>query len=345
MKKISLRSIAVITGISVALLNSCTGKNQPSGSETVIKVEIDTVQESDEVSKVEYVGIIEEKSSVALGFPVLGTIERIYVSEGEFIRRNQLLATLDKASAKSMFEAAEATRKQAQDAYDRLKSIYDKGSLPEIQMVDIETKLHQANSSYELAERNLKNCDLYAPSEGVVGQKMAEAGEYIMPGITVLTILDISTVKAKFSVPENEISEITSGCNAEITVSALGNKKFTGKKIEKNVVANPISHTYPAHVILSNPGKELLPGMVCNVELGLSKISKGIIVPISIVQTTADNRKFVWTEKEGTAKRNYVTTGAVRGNGVEIISGLTAGDRIVREGFQKISEDDKIAGK
>jgi RND family efflux transporter MFP subunit len=345
MKNIFLKSIVVVSGILIALLYSCSGKPQPKENDSVINVKIETIHESDAVNKLEYVGIIEEKSSVALGFSTLGTIEKISVSEGEYIRKGELLAKLDQTSARSMLNAAEATLKQAQDAYYRLKSIHDKGSLPEIQMVDIETKLHQAQSSWDLAEKNLKNCSLNAPADGVVGKKMAEAGEYSVPGKAILTVLDISSVKVRFSVPENEISEIPSDCKSEITVTALGNKKFEGKKIEKSVMANSISHTYPAHVILYNPGKELLPGMVCRVELTPRNKSQGIVVPIGIIQTTTDGQKFVWSDKDGTAKRTFVTTGAAKGNGVEILTGLSAGDRIVTQGYQKISEDDKITGK
>jgi membrane fusion protein (multidrug efflux system) len=128
-------------------------------------------------------------------------------------------------------------------------------------------------------------------------------------------------------------------------VTALGNKKFEGKKVEKSVMANSISHTYPAHVILYNPGKELLPGMVCSVELTPGNKSQGIVVPIGIIQTTTDGKKFVWSDKDGIAKRTFVTTGAAKGNGVEILTGLSAGDRIVTQGYQRISEDDKITVK
>jgi RND family efflux transporter MFP subunit len=256
-----------------------------------------------------------------------------------------MLAKLDQSSALSMLDAAEATLKQAQDAYDRLKSIHDKGSLPEIQMVDIETKLQQAQSSYNLAKKNLDNCTLSAPADGVIGKKMAEAGEYFITGTSILTLLDISSVKARFSVPENEISDISTDCISEITVAALGNKKFSGNNIEKSVVANSISHTYPAYAILSNPEKKLLPGMVCRVELTPAGKAKGIVVPIGIIQTTTDGQKFIWTEKEGKAKRTFVSTGMARGNGVEILSGLSTGDRIITLGYQKISEDEKITWK
>lgn len=311
-----------------------------------INVRIQTVEGSKTAGILSYVGTIEEKSSTALSFATLGMIEKFFISEGDYVSVGQLLARLDDESARSMLVAAEATLKQAQDGYDRLKLVHDAGSLPEIQMIDIETKLQQAQSSYAIAKNNLKNCSLYAPVSGVIGKKMAEAGEYAVVGKAVLTILDISSVKVRFSVPENEISAIPSGSRSSITVSAVGNKRFEGQKIEKSVSANPISHTYPAHILLPNPQKELLPGMVCSVELYPdSAVKEAIVIPIGIIQTMADGQKFVWCDRGGVAKRVVVTTGTARGNGVEITGGLSVGDRIVTEGYQKISEDDKITGQ
>lgn len=344
MNPTSFKSIATVSVISLAVLSGCSRKTVSKDNKLPVKVKIETVTESNAVSTLNYIGTIEEKSSTALGFSSLGTIEKIFISEGDYVSRGQLLARLDPASAQSMLDAAEATLKQARDGYDRLKSVHDKGSLTEIQMVDIETKLQQAQSSYDIAKKNLGNCSLYAPASGIIGKKMAEAGEYSVVGKAVLTILDISSVKIKFSVPEGEISAIPSDCKSTITVTALG-KKFTGKNIEKNVLANAISHNYPAHVVLPNPNKEMLPGMVCKVELTPDNIVQGIVIPIGIVQTTSDRQKFVWTDKNGIAKRTFVTTGAAKGNRIEITNGLSTGDRIVTEGYQKISEDDKIIGK
>jgi membrane fusion protein, multidrug efflux system len=345
MKTIFAKSIGTASVIFLTVLFGCTRKTESKGNDFPTKVKIETVKESRDVNTFNYVGTIEEKTSIALSFSSMGMIEKIYVSEGEFVFGGQLLARLDPTSAQSMLEVADASLKQAQDGYNRLKSIHDKGSLTEIQMVDIETKLQQAKSAYSIAKKNLENCTLRAPASGVIGKKMAEAGEHSVIGKAVLTILDISSVKIGFSVPENEISIIPSDCKSTITVAALGHKEFIGKKIEKSVKANVISHSYPAHIILPNPQKELLPGMVCMVELTSENKVQGIVIPIRIIQTTSDGHKFVWIDKGGIAKRTFVTTGIAKGNGVEVTSGLSTGDRMVTEGYQKISEEEKIIGQ
>lgn len=313
--------------------------------DAVVYVRIDTVRETNVMNTLNYVGVIEDNSSVALSFSAIGTIEKIYVSEGQRVTKGQLVARLNQASVQNVYNAAESALKQAQDGYNRLKSIHDNGSLPEIQMVEMETKLRQAESTYNIAKKNLEDCSLYAPISGIAGRKMAEAGENAIIGKTIITIMDIDPVKVRFSVPENEISLIPLECRPVITVAALNDKRFTGKGVEKNVIANAVSHTYPAYITLPNPGEELLPGMVCRVEISLPDKSRSIVVPIEIIRSSAGGKKFVWCEEGGVAKRKFVLTGEAKGNGVEIKSGLTAGDHIVIEGYQKISEGDKISQK
>ena len=146
-----------------------------------------------------------------------------------------------------------------------MKQLYDKKSLPEMQMVEVETRLQQARSMYELSKKNMNDCALHAPFAGVVGRRTAEVGENASPGVPVLTLLEISRVKVRISVPENEIARLDAGTSAVITVSALGGKSFEGRGVEKSSAADAVTHTYDARITLPNPRGELLPGMVCDV--------------------------------------------------------------------------------
>ena len=92
-----------------------------------------------------------------------------------------MLATLDRGSAQSTFDAAAASLHQAEDAYARMKQLYDKKSLPEMQMVEVETRLQQARSMYELSKKNINDCALHAPFAGGIGALIAV--------VTVLPVL------------------------------------------------------------------------------------------------------------------------------------------------------------
>ena len=184
------------------------GCSSPKKNRTVDPLRVETIvaAPSADVGAAVYVGAIEEESSAALSFPVAGTVARTFADEGRRVGKGHLLAELDPTSARRTFEAAEAALNQAKDACARLKQLYDAESLPEIKWVEAQTRLRQAEAAFGIAKKNLEDCSLYAPFSGVVGQRRISAGETALPGVPVLTLLEVGRVKVRFSVPEQEIA-------------------------------------------------------------------------------------------------------------------------------------------
>lgn len=289
-----------------------------------------------------YVGMIEEEAAAALSFPVPGTLLRTYADEGQRVARGALLAELDPTSARQTCEAAEAALAQALDASQRLEKLHEARTLPEIQWVEVQTRLRQAEAAARIARKNLDDCTLRAPFAGVVGARRASAGETVLPGAPVMTLLEIGRVKVRFPVPEQEIARIGSDSRVRITVPALCDREFPAGKIEKGAVANPASHTYDVRAAIDNDAGELLPGMVCRVEVTPAGAVERIVVPARAVQQAGDGSRFVWIVRGDSAVRATVSTGRFAGNGVELTAGVEPGDRIVVDGMQKIGEGTKI---
>ena len=291
-----------------------------------------------------YVGIVEEREATAVSFTGMGVVKRMLVSEGQAISRGQLIAEMDDTQARNLLAGAEAQMAQADDALERYKMLHDNGSLPEVQWVEIQSKVAQAKSQLEVARKNLADCRLSAPVSGIIGKRFVGAGETALPSQAVVSILDISTVKVKVAVPEAEIGSINAKTSTSIHVEAVGGS-YQGGKIEKGVKADALTHTYDIRINVANEGRRLLPGMVASVRF----ISEGKeatdskMVPVTAVQRQADGSLFVWTvDKQKAAHRTTVTIGQTEGNYVLIKSGLDAGDRIVTEGYQKLSEGTKV---
>lgn len=107
-----------------------------------------------------------------------------------------------------------------------------------------------------------------------------------------MNLLQIGTVKVRFSVPEQEIAAIGADSRMRITVPALGDRTFQAEKIEKGAVANPAAHTYDVRAALANAGGELLPGMVCRVEVSPAGAAEQIALPVRAVQQAGDGSPF-----------------------------------------------------
>ncbi len=340
--------------LAVLALGSCSEKKQDTQAVNPVLVKTMPVGAAPVDGGQAYTGIIEEMSGSSLGFAGAGTVKTLNVSEGQFVARGQLIGSIDPQTMQSTVSMASATRvqaedalKQAEDAYERMKLLHDNGSLPEIQWIDVQTKLsqaqqmvRQAKASEQIAKKGLTDTRLYAPFSGYVAQKLVEVGANVVPGVPVIKLVKIDHVKVKMSVPEEEISTIARGQKINVTVAALSGKRFTATVVEKGVSADPLSRSYEVKAVIPNPRHELLPGMIANVE-GVKtvarKVRTSIALPANIVQIDADNKPFVWTVQDGKACKTPVTVGDNIGDNVMVTAGLNLGDKVIIEGQQKVS--------
>ena len=330
--------------LSVMLICSCTGKKEhDSKAPTRVKTEVASTAMS--MNGQTYVGMVEECEATAVSFTGMGVVKRVLVNEGQAVGRGQLIAEMDDTQARNLLSGAEATLTQANDALERYKMLHDAGSLPEVQWVEIQSKVAQAKSQYEVARKNLADCRLTAPGGGVIGKKLIGAGETALPSQAVVTILDISSVKVKVAIPETEIGGISGNTSSIIKVEAIG-RSFEGGRIEKGVQADALTHTYDIRIHVANRERKLLPGMVASVIFSSDKRevkSEKLSMPVTAVQKQADGNLFVWTVgKDSTAHRTTITTGETLGNRIVVASGISEGERIVTEGYQKLSEGTKV---
>ena len=328
--------------LSVILVSSCTSKKEQN-EKAPTRVTTEVVSTSLNASGQSYVGIIEECEATAVSFTSMGVVKRMLVNEGQVVAKGQLIAEMDDTQARNLLNGAEAQMNQANDALERYKMLHDNGSLPEVQWVEIQSKVAQAKSQLEVAKKNLADCRLVAPVSGIVGKRLVNAGETAMPSQAVVNILDISTVKVKVAVPEAEISGIGANTSSIIKVEAV-NGSFKGARIEKGVQADALTHTYDIRIHVANGERKLLPGMVASVQFGnIEKPTKELSLPVTAVQRKADGSLFVWmVANDSTAHRATVHTGETMGNRIVIADGIAEGGRIVTEGYQKLSENTKV---
>ena len=328
---------------SFCLVAGCSSKQEKASGPKIIPVRVMEITPMNMVSGHNYVGTAEESFSLALSFSLPGSVEQVLVSEGQKVQKGQLLAVLSSGTYQSTYDVALATLKQAQDGYDRLNKLYQSGSLPDIKFVEVETGLQQAKSMETIARKNLEDCKLYAPQSGIISKRSVEPGANIFPNTSVFTLIAVDKVEIKTSIPENEISSVQLGQAAMVVVPALGNREFHGKIGKKGISANPVSHTYEVRITVDNPQLSLMPGMVGKVSLQSEAGGKQIILPNRVVQITHDGKHFVWMAEGSAAKRRFVTVGSLVNAGVTITEGLSTGDRVIVDGYNKVSEGMQIS--
>lgn len=341
MRTKNLWIVTLLIGVSICQIG-CSDSTTIKLNEIAVNVETKQVSGFDGSESFSYSGTIEESETIPLSFSSLGTVVRVLVSEGDYVKKGQLLAELNDETYKNAYEMSLASQKQAEDAYKRLLPMYKNGNLPEIKLVEVETGLQQAKASTAIAKKSLDDCKLYSPVDGVVGKRSIEPGMTAMPNLTSINIVKIEKVFARVPVSENEISSVIKGQKANIMIAALNNSEFTGTVEEIGVMADPLAHTYKIKIGIANNNRQIKPGMICNVTLNNSSGTVGLFVPSRAVLVDEQGKNFVYAVYQNKAVKRYVQTGRLLKNGVEITSGITSGEQIIVTGQQKLVDNSSI---
>lgn len=330
----------------IALVTGCNNlKKEEPAAEQATRVKTATVLAVSVAMNLNYSGTVEASQVIPLSFRTAGTIDKIMADVGDPVRKGQVLATLDDSDLQNIYNTTLAKYRQAEDAYTRLKQVYDEGSLPEIKWVEMKSNYEQAKSALDLAQNNLDKCKLIAPVDGIVGRRNIEPGQSsITLTMAPIELVRIEKVFVKVSVPENEINRIKEGLQAGITVSALGGKAFTGEVTHISPVAELMSRTYTVKLSVTNTDRDLKPGMVCDVMLSQDSGEVSLIVPTKAVSKDSDGKTFVFVvnRDKGTVSKQFITVGRYAGSGIEVIDGLSEGQTVVSAGMEKLSDNSKI---
>ena len=355
------KKIFLILAAPALLLTGCGAK---PGSQERIKVGLAPVLTMDGAAAAYYSGTIEAQRSIPLSFLTLGTVSEVNVREGQQVQKGEVLAKLDCQSNENALHMAEAKARQADDAFRRFEPMYKNGNLPEIKFVEIETGRDEAALSLKMAAKNAADCSIIAPESGIISERAAEPGSSAMPGKAAIKLVTVDQVYASISVPEGEISGIRTGMRAEVEVTALQDAgrtdsgdlrgvplpmppaavarggKFRGAVTDSGVSANPLARTYNVRVLLNNPGRRILPGMICGVYISGTSRTKLALVPSTAVSMDETGGQYVYVaEPDGkTVHKRGVRTAGFANGGILVSSGLAAGEQVVSVGVQKLSD-------
>lgn len=158
--------------LSIILLICGCGNVDEQKTKAPIRVKTEIASKGSLENARTYVGVVEEYEGTAVSFTSMGTVKRMPVNEGQRVVKGQLIAEMDDTQARNLLRGAEAQMEQADDAYGRYKMLHDNGSLPEVQWVEIQSKVAQAKSQLEVAKKNLADCRFGSSCKRCRGQEI-----------------------------------------------------------------------------------------------------------------------------------------------------------------------------
>ena len=341
--KTFLRRVPLVLFVSGVLIACGKKADEQPRAVAPTKVTVQEITSGNQAEVLRYSGTIEAENTVQVGFSVPGTLASVLVNEGQVVHAGQLLASIDPTEYDNALLIASAGLEQAEDMYTRLNSLYEKGSLPAKDYIDIKSKLAQAKANKNLAMKRVKDTKLYAPMSGVITAKFVEKGAMAAPGAPSFAIINISKVYARVSVPESEIGKISKGQTANVSISTI-NQELTGKIAIINPMADAATKSYSVKIQLVNSQGKILPGMIAETKISTGQSVAAITVPTKAVIRDADDVTYVYVASvDNKVVRKRITASGLKGDDVVISDGLQSGDRVVITGQTKLKDGAAIS--
>ncbi|MCI0471722.1 MAG: efflux RND transporter periplasmic adaptor subunit [Candidatus Aminicenantes bacterium] len=340
--------LTISFSMSLLFLPACK-KEQKAETTSVkqpIKVKIVQVGQGEFIKRMNYKGTVLPWKQANIGPDVSGRIDKIYKKEGDVVTAGTLLAQLDtttmelqKKQVEAALGVAVAAYKDAQLNFERIKKLFEKNAVSQMQYEKTQLALEAADTQKKSAEANLDVIQhtlnfsyMKAPFNGIITSKNHEEGDTINPmmGMSagVLTLMDLSKVKIVIDVQAEDIEKIKINQECLVKISSLPDEQFTGKVYSRNLAADPLSKTFKVEVMVENPGMKINAGVFADVEVETLKKANVLYVPPSAVV----NNEYAVLYENGKARRVKVTLGEQNEQFVEVTSGLQAGQSVVSEG-------------
>ena len=288
--------------------------------------------------QIRVLGVARGRRSVNITSSTSELITRVMFTDGQRVAAGAPLVQLQAREEDADIAEARARMARAQTMYDRYKTLNERGFASEAMVEQYDTELRSARASLAAAQARAGDRTIRAPFAGVLGLSTVTPGTLINPGAVITTLDDIDVVRVDFPVPERYLGVLRAGTPIQATIDAYGDEVFTGRIALVDTRVNEQTRSVTARAEIPNPGGRIRPGMAVRVAVQQG-VRTGVAVPEAAVQYEGDGA-FVYRIAPGqrgtTAQRVEVETGTVEGGHVEILSGLTPGDRVVGSGLNRI---------
>ncbi len=331
--------LSLLLGCLTVWMFGCDGRRGDVKVEkNIATVELLEIKDETVSEALELTGDVMPWEKLGLCFKVGGRVKKIYVDEGDKIRAGQLIAELDPTDY-------DLTRKLAQSQVDALKPHLERArklrkadAVPESNLEELESRYQAASLQLSQAKNQLSYARLYAPMDGVVLQRMVAAGDMVGNSRPVIALVDLTRVKVILPLAQRHIGQVHEGELVTLTAPGLEGER-QGKIHTIGLAADPKTRTIPVTVEIDNKDQKLRAGMLASVKLPVGS-SQGRYVPFDVITRDLRGRPKVLTylpEEQRLVSRE-VTVGSIKGDRIEMLSGLNAGDRILYRGIATPSD-------
>ena len=286
--------------------------------------------------------VVEPNRIVTVSAEVEGRIERIPSAEGSRVETGDLLVQLNTDLIQPQFEVAVAQVKRDQIEFERMNELVKMDATSRSDLDNATTKLAISKAQLEEVRARLERTQILAPISGILNDTLVEKGEYIQIGMPTAEIVDTDTVKVVVDIPERDITFFTIGQKAKVFMNYKDEKiSLEGTISFISELADPQTRSTRTEIALENKERLIRSGQIVKVHLTRRILKDAILIPLlAVIPIEEGTAVFVVNSTQ--AQRRIVDLGIIKGDRVQVTSGLEPGDKLIIAGHRSVAPEQKI---
>ena len=284
-------------------------------------------------------GTVTSDHRVSISSRISGYIRELRVREGDSVEKDQVLVQVDPVDAKQSLIQAKADLADAKADLKRYDELLKAGAVTPQQAEKVQLRYKVVKSQVEQARNQLSYAEVRSPVAGVVVEKRLSQGDLAAPGIAILTLEDPTSLLVETYVSERFVSQIHEGDEVDIKIASL-ERTYQGVVRQVVQAADPVSHQFLVKTALP-AASEIHPGMYAQTGFHVGKRQALVIPKASVVSRSGLSGVYLLNE-ESVAQYRLLRLGEQRGDSVEVLAGLRAGDVVAWDGTPALQSGMKV---
>lgn len=331
----------LIMMLTLALLMSCGGQSESAEkAETSVPVAIDTVEYQHFQVDYHSIGRVVSENQANLLFQSGGQVDSIWVQVGNYVNKDQRLASIKTDVYATMFVQAKSMYEKAKRDLESSRSLFESNVISSDQFEMARIGLDNSRAGYTQAKNALDNTTLTAPFNGWIVAKNLNIGDLVAPGAAArppLVLADMNHLKIIIPVPEARIGQIERGQQAQVSFKTFPDRIFTGKVLRVGLAPKDFSNNYDVEVRLNGDVSGLKLGLIADVRIVLESFDEALVFPLNLIQDDGSSQ-FVFIEQDGRAVRKKVAVRALSGSRVFLSADISPGDVLIVKGHNDVKD-------
>lgn len=338
-----MKTIRPLTSLLIMalILVGCGGQKTPEAiEETAIPVALDTIRT--EAFNINYhsIGRVVSENQVNLLFQSAGQVEEIWVEVGQYVKKDQALASINTDVYSTMYAQARSMYEKAKSDLASSEELFKSNVISSDQYQMARIGLDNARAGYTQAKNSLDNAILKAPFSGWIVSRNLNVGDLVSPGGAMqppFVLADMERLKIIVPVPEARIGQMRVGLESEIEFKTFPDRQFYGRVLRVGMTPKDFSNNYDVEIRISGDVYGLKLGLIADVHIILERFPDAIVLPLNVIQDDGKD-KYVFTADSSRAQRRSIEVKALAGSRVFVESDLKAGEALVVKGYSDLAQ-------